>query len=613
MSTVDLFTRHRGPVTSVATVPHTRSIVTAAYDSAVALCSLDTTRMELLGYHRHLVNKVIVNPAGTRAASCSSDYTVRIWDLATRRCERQLLGHSDDAEDFAFVDDVTGVSASRDRRILVWDLRTGAIRHVMEHDKDVLALAFHDGRLFSSGDDKTLRVWDVATGRCLRVWGPFDHETDTCSIDAQRGRVILGCDDGVVRLFDVESGDLVTSLAAHSSGIKKVATARNGDFLSAAYDQKIIVWAGDTLEQRLVLDNVPTKWERSFTWSDDATRIYAGTFDGTILEWDATTGRCLRELGRGPEDRGNACFNRVAGTAAGAVAAVSDDGYVRLAEVTEAGARFVSTHEPRSGRMLMNAVAIDAQQRMVVSGAHDQKLHIFRLADHELDGEVEVALGEGPINSIAISTHPDTVGESFVACYSGAVCRVTPRGDVRARLRVHEGAVKAVRLHPTRALGVSCAADGTLRSWSFDGQIIERYLGHTAIINDVDLDPAGERVASVSRDFTLKIYDLASGRLQESVALGRRSLKSVCFVSGGVVLVGDYWGYLHRVELGSGAVMRKRIARNGISSLTRAESLVSAASYDGRIYAVRPATLECVHAIEAMRQRFDEGDTSWTP
>ena len=36
--------------------------------------------------------------------------------------------------------------------------------------------------------------------------------------------------------------------------------------------------------------------------------MLAGTFDGTVLEWDASTGRCLREVGG---TGGNACLNEV--------------------------------------------------------------------------------------------------------------------------------------------------------------------------------------------------------------------------------------------------------------------------------------------------------------
>lgn len=571
--------------------------------------------MTLLGYHRHLVNKIAVNDAGSLAATCSSDYAVRIWPLASGRPGVELRAHDDDVEDFVFIDDRVGVSASRDHSIIVWDFTTGRVlRRIAAHDKDVLSLAYSDGRLYSSGDDKTLRVWDL-DGRPLRMWGPFENETDTCAIDAARGRVVLGCDDGVIRVFEADTGVLIKAIPAHSSGIKKVAVAPDGQILSAAYDQKIIVWDRTTLQQRLMLESFASKWERSFSWSRDGSRIFAGTFDGTVTEWDATTGAVVRELGAGGADKGNACFNRVSGSRNGTVAAVSDDGYVRIAELAAgaAGPAGTATHvgwvtraAPASGRMLMNAVAFDQDQGVVVAGAHDHRLHRFRLADRKLSEIGALSLAEGPINSIAISTYPDLLGEAFVGCYSGAICRVAPDGEVRARIRIHDGAVKAVRLASRQPFGASCSADGGLLTWTLSGEVIHRLSGHTAIVNDVDLDPAGTRLASVSRDFTLKIYDVASGRLEQSFALGQRSLKSVCFVSDRVVLIGDYWGSVIRVTLDSGEVTKVVVARNGISSLTRCADFVIAASYDGSLYAVRPETLTVAHQLEAMRQRLHD-------
>ncbi|MDH3379436.1 MAG: hypothetical protein OEQ39_21115, partial [Gammaproteobacteria bacterium] len=107
------FVRHRGPVTCVAQVCNKNIAVTSAYDGAVGLFDLASGEVELLGYHDHLANKITVNESGTRAASSSSDYTVRIWNLESKSLEQTLLGHSDDVEDFAFIDDETGVSVSR--------------------------------------------------------------------------------------------------------------------------------------------------------------------------------------------------------------------------------------------------------------------------------------------------------------------------------------------------------------------------------------------------------------------------------------------------------------------------------------------------------------------
>lgn len=603
------FVRHRGPVTGVELIPGTQTAVTSAYDGAVALFDLATRQVELLGYHRHLVNRIVVDQQGHLAASCSSDYSVHLWDLQAGKYLGQLLGHSDDVEDFVFAEEGLGVSASRDRRILVWDLETGAVRRVLEgHEKDVLALAYHEGKIYSSGDDMTLRVWDLDSGELLNTWGPFENETDTCAIDPLHQRAILGCDDGCIRIFDTASGRLVRTIEAHSSGIKKVAVSpANGDILSAAYDQAIRIWDSETLEERRSLEKRPSTWERSLTWTPDGARILGGSFDGTVFVWDAVTGGFELQVGEQQDEPGNACFNEVSATDDGLLALVSDDGYVRLGRLSPEASSWETKVEPASGRMLMNAVTLDRPSGLVVAGAHNHAVHIFTLRGAELSDEVAVALGEGPINTVRIAHQPGYEDEAFVGCYSSVIARVGRDGGIRGKIRVHEGAVKSLRLHPEKPLGVSCGADGLLLSWSFEGELLERYLGHTAIINDVDLDPSGTWLASVSRDFTLKVFTLENGRLRHSIPLGRRSLKSVCICDEKTVLVGDYWGSVIRVDLESERATRVVVATNGISSLTRRGDSVVAVSYDGSVSQIDPADLSVRNTLRAMTQRLDLG------
>jgi WD40 repeat protein len=598
------FVRHRGPVTCVAGIPGSNAAVSSAYDGAIAYFDFDARTVELLGYHDHLANKITVNARGTLAASSSSDYTVYIWDLVKRERKQVLFGHSDDVEDFVFVDDQTGVSVSRDWRILVWNLATGAVTRVIEgHEKDVLSVVYSNGRIYTSGDDMTLRVWDLDTGEMIKMWGPFETETDSCAIDAIHGRAVLGCDDGVIRVFDIESSATLAEIDAHASGIKKVATSPiNGDILSAAYDQKILVWDAKDFSQKVKLERNATTWERSFNWTPDGNRILAGTFDGTVLVWDAETGKCLDEFG----DRatGNICLNDVSANQHGEIATVSDDGFVRLGQLNGADARWTTKVEPASGRMLANAVTLDDEYGVVICGAHDQKLHIFEKQEHALVNEIEVTLGEGPINCVRVAHHPGYEGQSFVACYSGAIVRVDRDGEVQDTIRVHEGAVKALRLHPHKPLGVSCSADGALLAWDFEGNLLQKFPGHMAIVDDVDIDPGGDFITSVSRDFTMKVYGVDDGKLLHSFSLGHRSPKGVCFFDPQTVIVTNYWGALLRIDLVSGEVLTRQIAENGISAVARSGDELIAVSYDGVAYRVRSDDLSVVNFLRSMTQRL---------
>jgi WD40 repeat protein len=602
----DVFTRHRGPVTCAAVVPgphgeDAERIVSSGYDGAVAVVDVPRRTIALLGYHDHLVNRIVLSSTGRLAASASSDYTIGLWDMETSRLVRFLRGHSDDVEDFVFVNDNVGISASRDRRVLVWDLRTGAIlRTLVGHERDVLSVVYADAQIFTSSDDMTLRVWSLTTGELLRRWGPFEHETDTCAIDIRRRRAILGCDDGVFRVFSIDTGDTLGEIHAHTSGIKIVAVSpTTGDIFSAAYDRRLIIWDADRLTERLALDPVPSVWERSFNWTLDGTKLVAGTFDGTVVGWSASDGRQLFEIG---SPGGNACLNEVA-SAADRIAAVADDGYVRLGRLTRNEAAWVARREPHAGRVLANAVTIDERAGVIVAGFHDQTLRIFSL-DLAMDEMTAVDLREGPINSIrALSI--DGRCHIFAACYSGRVVHLTSDGEILARLRVHDGAVKSLRLLPSRELGLSCSADGSAYGWSLQtGARQMAFPAHTAIVNDLDVDLAGRRVATVGRDFVLNVYSLENGRLLQAYPLGRRSPKAVVFAAGDAVMVGDYWGHIGSISLADGAISRRRIAQNGISSLTRHRpGEVLASSYDGAVFLVDVETTEVIGELRAMRQR----------
>jgi WD40 repeat protein len=115
--------------------------------------------------HDRVIRALTFSPDSRRLASCSSDRTVRLWQIDSGECQ-VLRGHTDEVFAVAFHPDGTRLaSAGRDRAIWLWDLLRGEeVARLQGHTSYVWSLAFSpDGATLASGSgDFTVRFWDTA-------------------------------------------------------------------------------------------------------------------------------------------------------------------------------------------------------------------------------------------------------------------------------------------------------------------------------------------------------------------------------------------------------------------------------------------------------------------
>jgi WD40 repeat protein len=61
-----------------------------------------------------------------------------------------------------------------------------------------------DGRVISSSDDKTVKVWDIKSGEILTSYD--SHSDYVYAIDfMQNGNLVTGSRDGTVQIWDIKS------------------------------------------------------------------------------------------------------------------------------------------------------------------------------------------------------------------------------------------------------------------------------------------------------------------------------------------------------------------------------------------------------------------------
>jgi WD40 repeat protein len=165
-----------------------------------------------------------MNASGKVAVSTDqNDITIHLWNLKTGSCELVLRNNEgrnqDSVESVAITPDGRiALSGNRSGGECIWDLKTGkSLRHVKMGGHIAKSLDMTpDGRIaISTGDspiDDTIRLWNLKTGRCVRVIRNCEGEPNDWVrfvLITPDGRHALSRSFvGTIRLWDLEKGQV---------------------------------------------------------------------------------------------------------------------------------------------------------------------------------------------------------------------------------------------------------------------------------------------------------------------------------------------------------------------------------------------------------------------
>jgi WD40 repeat protein len=179
------------------------------------------------------------------------DLVVRVGEVETGKPVQAFVGHKGGVHGVALAPDgVLAVSGGEDRTLRVWEVKTGKeVRQCEDVRTRVRSAAWSaDGRYVLTGhfgDGKAGRtcLWDPATGKALRDF--VGHTGDVTAVAFVPGgdTVLSGSMDGTLRLWDRESGKELRRMV-HKGGAYDVAVSPDGRrALSAGFGDKTVrVW-----------------------------------------------------------------------------------------------------------------------------------------------------------------------------------------------------------------------------------------------------------------------------------------------------------------------------------------------------------------------------------
>jgi WD40 repeat protein len=209
--------------------------------------------------HIHLIKQSPFNTYITNyAATCSSDGTVKIWNVSSS---------------------------------FNWTL----IRTYSYHSSEVFAVEWLDNdTLASSGfRDQIIKIWSLNTGQIKRTITTYGYVQGLKLLN--NNNIHLAADvNGTINIYNINDGYLVSSLEGHARDVNDFVQLSDDLLASASDDLKVQIWNLTTKTHKFILTG-HKHWVTSLK-QITSSLLASGSFDGTIKLWNITSGQLIRTL-----------------------------------------------------------------------------------------------------------------------------------------------------------------------------------------------------------------------------------------------------------------------------------------------------------------------------
>ncbi|KAG1890691.1 WD40-repeat-containing domain protein [Suillus fuscotomentosus] len=293
---------HARQVNSAVHLPDGRHIITCSSDGSLRLWDLESGAQigeDWRDEDNVVFRSMSLSPNGKTIASGDYDGKVRLWDVETRKVIARWTGHAHTVQSLCWsADDKRMASGSWDGTARVWDVKKGktVLKIETSHARVNTVMYSPDSSKLATGgyEENAVKIWDTKTGKRLKT---LKHSNTVrslawTSLDGN-GKLISDSYDQI-RIYDTATWEQIAILEGHTKHVTALSLSQNNRLLaSASYDKTARLWNVDTnLPVGPPLQHENVLW--SVALSPDA-KVLVIAEDTTAYTWDVHA--ILKEAG----------------------------------------------------------------------------------------------------------------------------------------------------------------------------------------------------------------------------------------------------------------------------------------------------------------------------
>jgi len=496
---------------------------------------------------------IAVSPNGSRLAIALTDGPVsklRVYDAATGRELQSLPDATGPVRSLLFLaDNRTLIAGGDDKAVTVHDVAVTAAFPV--HTGGAVAVALHPSapQALTGGVDKTLKLWDLATGKepktiatlpepitsiavtrdfaavavsagkVARIYqvsdskelGTITHPADVVAVNfsgADTTRLVTGATDNFARVWELQAGRLLQTFS-HGGAVRGVAMHPSQPLIVTASADKTGTAYPLALTRAVPASAKPL---HTVVATTDAARVIIGGDDSTVRVFNAASGAEERKFegATGPIYAVAVSKNIQVLAAAGADKTVRVYTFADGKEVAK-----ITAAAPVRG------LVFSADARMLVGVADDKTVTVWNVAfqpGQPLPDDFGKVIQQFSHADAATAVAMTEKGELFAGSADKTVKQWKVAASAPTRNFQHPNLVDAVAWSPDGKFLATACHDGIVRTFDIEKNAPAKSINaHTtpqaAPVYSVTWTTDGKSLISTSFDKSMKMWDANTGML----------------------------------------------------------------------------------------------------